>query len=243
MRASSSYDSSQESPDSVSSGLTKLNTDNIPDLSLSLSHSPTSTMPTSAGSIKESISPSPSMSSLRQERDSVAENGSISTGGSGGVGTNGNGTNGRAPPRRRDSEAKSVRSTTSQAGSAHSASSGANSRAARRPSVMLFASSDESTSLGGEHAIDLIPFDSMHRQDEHSQFMHLYRAVTFVLSTKEAMREELAAKVAVRDPELRRFGWRDEDYAEPVSRARFEIAVDQYQRCVGFCVFCGDGGT
>ncbi|KAI0830529.1 hypothetical protein BC628DRAFT_874999 [Trametes gibbosa] len=220
-RTSSSNGSSQASPDSVSSVLTPLNTENIPDLSLS--HSPASTVPTSAGSIKDSISPSPSMISLQQEPAGVSE----SVGDS--IGTNE--TNGRVRPTRRDSEATSVRSTTSQTGSAHSSSSTAavSPRGGRRPSVMLFASSDESTSLGGEHAIDLIPFDTWHRQDEHSQFMHLYRAVTFVLSTKEAMWEELAAKIAVRDPELRRFGWRDQDYSEQVSRARFEIAVDQYQ--------------
>ncbi|KAI0361391.1 hypothetical protein OH77DRAFT_1516362 [Trametes cingulata] len=216
---------------SMSSLLTPLMIDNV--LDLSLSHSPTSTQPTSAGSVKEAISPSPSMSSLRQERalngiTNTSGNGIANGNGNGNGAGNGNGHNGTpAKSARRDSEAKSVRSTNSHTGS-HSSSHSA-SRASRRPSVMLFASSEESTSVGGEHAIDLVPFDSLQSQGEHAQFMHLYRAVTFVLSTKEAMWEELLARVEARDEELKRFGWREEDYSEQASRARFELAVDQYQ--------------
>ncbi|KAI0375218.1 hypothetical protein BV20DRAFT_1048391 [Pilatotrama ljubarskyi] len=215
----SSNGSPEPSAGSMSSLLTPLMIDNV--LDLSLTHSPTSTQPTSAGSIREAISPSPSMSSLRQERgvNGLTNGNGNSNGHSAGPAT--------AKSTRRDSEAKSVRSTNSHTGS-HSSTHSA-SRANRRPSVMLFASSEDSTSVGGEHAIDLIPFDSMQSQGEHSQFMHLYRAVTFVLSTKEAMWEELLARVEARDEELRRFGWRKEDYNEQASRARFELAVDQYQ--------------
>ncbi|OSD03293.1 hypothetical protein PYCCODRAFT_1477156, partial [Trametes coccinea BRFM310] len=190
-------------------------------LDRSISHSPTSTQPTSVGSFKDTVSPSPSLHSLRE----ASANG---------------GTNGAPRATRRNSEAHSVRSMTSlgpshsSSGSAGPGSAGPGSaKASRRPSVMLFASSEESTSLGGEHAIDLIPFDTVQAQEEHSQFMHLYRAVTFVLSTKEAMWDELCARVAARDPELERFGWREGDWSEQASRARFELAVDQYQRCVG----------
>ncbi|KAI9057719.1 hypothetical protein FKP32DRAFT_1660471 [Trametes sanguinea] len=128
---------------SASSLLSPVLTDQT--LDRSISHSPTSTQPTSVGSIKDTISPSPSMNSLRE----ASANG---------------GTNGAPRSTRRNSEAKSVRSTTSLAPS-HSSSSGSTgpgpgSKASRRPSVMLFASSEESTSLGGEHAIDLIPFDT-----------------------------------------------------------------------------------
>ncbi|KAI8990481.1 hypothetical protein BD414DRAFT_535785 [Trametes punicea] len=197
---------------SVSSLLSPIMTGNTLDRSSSLS--PTSTQPTSAGSVRATISPSPSMTSLHEKH------------------RNGVSTGDNEPPHstRRDSEAKSEHSMVSQAGSHSSVGSGsAGAKASRRPSVMLFASSEESTSLGGEHAIDLIPFDSLQAQEEHSQFMHLYRAVTSVLATKEAMWEELEARVAARDPELVRFGWREEDYNERASRARFELAVDQYQ--------------
>ncbi|KAH9898183.1 hypothetical protein C8Q73DRAFT_390377 [Cubamyces lactineus] len=213
---------------SVSSLLSPLLTDHT--LDLSLSHSPTSTLPTSAGSVKEAISPSPSMCSLREE----SHQNSTSNGNGAGNGTHSSvGPNSNGPSRasRRDSEPHSIRSTTSQTGSHSSGGSfaAAAAKASRRPSVMLFASSEESTSLGGDHAVDLIPFDTVQAQDAHSQFMHLYRAVTFVLSTKEAMWEELAARVSAQDPALRRFGWRDEDYSEQASRARFEQAVDLYQ--------------
>ena len=62
--------------------------------------------------------------------------------------------------------------------------------------------------------------------------MHLYRAVTFVLSTKEAMWDELLDRVTRRDPVLQKYGWQEEDYNEAASRERFEHAIEQYQRCV-----------
>ncbi|KAI0652066.1 hypothetical protein C8Q79DRAFT_936021 [Trametes meyenii] len=222
----SSRNGASDRSGSVSSLLSPLTADGA--LDLSLSHSPTSTKATSAGSAKGCISPSPSVASLRNGNGTGAGNG------------NGNGTeNGDKhgndsanstddnKPSRRDCEVKSVGSTTSLAGS-HSSGGSAN-KASRRPSVLLFASSDESTSLGGEHAVHLVPLDVMESQAEHSQFMHLYRSVTFVISTKEAMWEELMARVTAHDEELRRFGWGDADYNEQSSRARFEYAVDQYQ--------------
>ena len=97
---------------------------------------------------------------------------------------------------------------------------------------MLLASPEEGTSLGGDNAVDIFPVEKVQSQDEQTKYMHLYRTVTWVLSTKEAMWDELLARVQAKDETLRKFGWRDEDYNEQASRARFEYAIDQYQRSV-----------
>ncbi len=114
-------------------------------------------------------------------------------------------------------------STTSQAGSYSSGST--SSKSAKRPSVML-----EGTSLGGELAIDIFPVEKVLLQDEQTKYMHLYRTVTWVLSTKEAMWDELLVRVQAKDDSLKKFGWAEEDYHEQASRARFECAIDQYER-------------
>ena len=114
-------------------------------------------------------------------------------------------------------------STTSQAGSYSSGST--SSRSVKRPSVML-----EGTSLGGEQAIDIFPVEKVQSQDEQTKYMHLYRTVTWVLSTKEAMWDELLVRVQAKDEILMKFGWAEEDYNEQASRARFESAIEQYQR-------------
>lgn len=127
------------------------------------------------------------------------------------------------PPSPRDPEAVSMLSTTSQAGSYSSGST--SSRSVKRPSVML-----EGTSLGGEQAIDIFPVEKVQSQDEQTKYMHLYRTVTWVLSTKEAMWDELLVRVQAKDEILMKFGWAEEDYNEQASRARFESAIEQYQR-------------
>ena len=88
----------------------------------------------------------------------------------------------------------------------------------------------EGTSLGGEQAIDIFPVEKVQSQDEQTKYMHLYRTVTWVLSTKEAMWDELLARVQAKDEILKKFGWAEEDYNEQASRARFESAIEQYQR-------------
>ena len=67
-------------------------------------------------------------------------------------------------------------------------------------------------------------------QDEQTRYMQLYRVVTGVLSTKEAMWDELLDRVSKKDPILKKYGWQDEDYTEQASREMFEQAIDQYQR-------------
>lgn len=115
-------------------------------------------------------------------------------------------------------------STTSQAGSYSSRST--SSKSVKRPSVML-----EGTSLGGESAIDIFPVEKVQSQDEQTKYMHLYRTVTWVLSTKEAMWDELLVHVKAKAEKLKKFGWLGEDdFNEQASRARFECAIDQYQR-------------
>ena len=67
-------------------------------------------------------------------------------------------------------------------------------------------------------------------QDDHASYMHLHHSVTWVLSTKEAMWDELLVRVQQRDETLRKYGWMDEDYNEQSSRAKFEAAVELYTR-------------
>ena len=90
--------------------------------------------------------------------------------------------------------------------------------------------------MGGERAAAIVPVESVQAQEEHSQYMHLYRSVMWVLSVKEAMWDELLARVEKKDARLRRYGWEDEDYTELASRAKFDFAVELYQRCVCPCV-------
>ncbi|TBU34698.1 hypothetical protein BD311DRAFT_650076 [Dichomitus squalens] len=170
----------------------------------SLTTSPSSTLRVSTEDVaKCGLSPCPSVSSLpHEELDERA-------------------------PSQKDPEAASMLSNTSQAGSYSSGST--SSKSAKRPSVMLLASPEEGTSLGGDSAADIFPVEKVQAQDEQTKYMHLYRTVTWVLSTKEAMWDELLARVQARDETLRKFGWKDEDYNEQASRARFEYAIDQYQ--------------
>ncbi|RPD82345.1 hypothetical protein L226DRAFT_541690 [Lentinus tigrinus ALCF2SS1-7] len=177
-----------------------------------LGTSPSTTLRTSVeGSIKGGLSPSPSMSSLQREVAHVI-----------------------ALTRRESVENASTLSLTSQSGSHSSGGSGSgsgsgSSKTGKRPSVMLMQSPDESSSMGGDKAASIIPVDNVQAQEEHSQYMHLYRSVMWVISVKEAMWDELLAKVEKKDPLLRRYGWTDEDYTEQASRSKFEFAVELYQ--------------
>ena len=95
---------------------------------------------------------------------------------------------------------------------------------------MLLASPQDGTSLGGDQVTDMIPYEHLQAQDDHASYMHLHHSVTWVLSTKEAMWDELLVRVQQRDETLRKYGWMDEDYNEQSSRAKFEAAVELYQR-------------
>lgn len=179
--------------------------DQTPDGSYLPSPSPTIDTAIEA-SVEASLSRSPSMSSLHRETmDSISQ-------------------------RLKDPENASTISLASYTGSQESGSGSKSNKSGKRPSVMLLTSPEEGTSLGGNVAVDMIPVENVQSQDEHSQYVHLYRSVTWVLSTKEAMWDELLVRVLADDPTLRRFGWRDEDYNELASRAKFDIAIEQYQR-------------
>ncbi|KAI0756792.1 hypothetical protein C8Q80DRAFT_1215626 [Daedaleopsis nitida] len=172
----------------------------------SLAPSPSTTLRTSSeNSIKGKISPSPSMTSLRE----IAR---------------------RIDQTRTDPENASTISLASYTDSQHSSGSGSkSSKSGKRPSVMLLASPEDSTSLGGNFASDIVPVERVQSQDEHTQYMHLFRTFTYVLSIKEAMWDELLVRVHAKDERLRRYGWRDEDYNEQTSRAIFDYAVELYE--------------
>ncbi|OBZ79347.1 Pheromone-regulated membrane protein 10 [Grifola frondosa] len=188
--ASVAHSETPESAHEPHSLLPPLHVDTSVDFSLS--HSPTSTFPTTPVSHKD-ISRAPSQSSLNPIVERV--------------------------------KSASIASIKSNSDS-HSSGS---SRTGKRPSVMLFATPEEGTSVGGENAIELIPMDNVAAQDEHSLYMHLYRTVTFVLSLKEAMWDELRVRIESRNQSLKRYGWEDGDYDEDISRAKFEAMVEQYE--------------
>ena len=91
---------------------------------------------------------------------------------------------------------------------------------------------EDTTTLNSDGAVDVLATDRAQSLDEQTRYMQLYRVVTSVLSTKEAMWDELLVRVNKKDPELMKYGWQDEDYTEQGSRERFEHAIEQYQRCV-----------
>ncbi|TFK90784.1 hypothetical protein K466DRAFT_574048 [Polyporus arcularius HHB13444] len=189
---------------SLGSGGHLLSTQAVDQSADSLMTSPSTTLRTS---VEGDISPSPSVTSLQLEVANVMA------------------------LARRDSvqlENASTISLKSHAGSYSSGGSGS-SKTGKRPSVMLLQSPDESSSMGGEKAAAMIPVDSLQAQEEHSQYMHLYRSVMWVMSVKEAMWDELLVRVNQKDPRLRRYGWTDEDYNEQASRAKFDFAVELYQ--------------
>ena len=124
----------------------------------------------------------------------------------------------------------SLRSHESHGGAPHRDSYSLSQPHGERPSVPSGdLRTEDSTSLGGTQ---LIPMETILGLPEHSLNMQLFRALGLVMSVKEAMWDELLARVQAKDETLRKFGWGDEDYNEQASRARFEYAIDQYQRSV-----------
>ena len=91
---------------------------------------------------------------------------------------------------------------------------------------------DDGTTLNDGNAIEMLGIERARSRDEHARYMQLFRAVAGVLSTKEAMWDELLDRVNRHDPILEKYGWQEEDYDEQASRERFEHAVEQYQRWV-----------
>lgn len=74
--------------------------------------------------------------------------------------------------------------------------------------------------------------DELRSLEEHSLYMHLQRAVTFVLSLKEAMWEELVERIKKEDLSLLSYGWTQSDFNEEIGRVKFEQMVEQFKRYV-----------
>ena len=99
----------------------------------------------------------------------------------------------------------------------------------KRHSVARLAPSD-TTSLGNEEqASALFMIEKMQAMPSDNLFMHLYQAVNMVLSVREAMWDELKKRVDERDPELARYGWKEKDFDEVISRDKFDALVERYR--------------
>ncbi|KAJ7446496.1 hypothetical protein B0H11DRAFT_2084990 [Mycena galericulata] len=78
---------------------------------------------------------------------------------------------------------------------------------------------------------DRIPIRSqLSLLNERSLAMHLYRSYQLVLACQEEMWEELKDRIRNRKPELKPFGWDDDEELEELqSRKKFELLVERYR--------------
>ena len=77
----------------------------------------------------------------------------------------------------------------------------------------------------------LFRIDRMQEMGEGAPFMHLYQASQMVYAVKEAMWEELVARVNKKDPKLAVYGWKSgEDYILKESRRKFEGLFVSYKQ-------------
>lgn len=122
------------------------------------------------------------------------------------------------------------RTNSASAASLNGSRSSGSFKSSRTP--VTFLPPEESTSVGGQAAVELLPMDELRSLEEHSLYMHLQRAVTFVLSLKEAMWEELVERIKKEDLSLLSYGWTQSDFNEEIGRVKFEQMVEQFKRYV-----------
>ena len=80
---------------------------------------------------------------------------------------------------------------------------------------------------------ELFPPRDFKTLEDKSLYMQLYRAAGTVYALKEAMWDELAKKMAQKDPVLEVYGWEGDDFQnEQLSRRRFETLFQQYRQYV-----------
>lgn len=88
---------------------------------------------------------------------------------------------------------------------------------------------DPNDRIGDESVLQLLPTENIATFEEHSLFMHLYRAVGTVLAVQEAMWEELLEVIRKDPASLRAHGWDVEDMQDKVARQKYEALVERYK--------------
>lgn len=92
--------------------------------------------------------------------------------------------------------------------------------------------SEESTQIGDDSTLELIPVPKFRALEEKMLYMQLYRAVGNVFAIKEAMWEELLELVRKGDQRLKKYGFRETDYDEVVARKQFDRFIKRYKEYV-----------
>jgi hypothetical protein len=100
-----------------------------------------------------------------------------------------------------------------------------------RPAAQL--ALQDATQLGGEAVTALFRVDRLLKMGDGALFMHLYQASRMVFAAKEAMWDELMARVEAQDQRLRCHGWKvGDDYSAKESRRKFEGIFGRYKQYV-----------
>lgn len=100
-----------------------------------------------------------------------------------------------------------------------------------RPAAQL--ALQDATQLGGEAVTALFRVDRLLKMGDSALFMHLYQASRMVFAAKEAMWDELMARVEAQDHRLTCHGWKlGEDYNAKESRRKFEGIFGRYKQYV-----------
>ena len=88
---------------------------------------------------------------------------------------------------------------------------------------------DMSDRIGDESVLSLLPLPSIATFEEHSLFMHLYRAVGAVLALREAMWDELLEIIKKNSDSLKVHGWESGDFQDGMARQKFDALIERYK--------------
>ncbi|TCD65656.1 hypothetical protein EIP91_002329 [Steccherinum ochraceum] len=126
-----------------------------------------------------------------------------------------------------DPQERSPSTTTQQ--SDNSGDSSSRPPKAQRQSVAAFMIPDMNDRIGDESVVEIIQTPQIASFEEHSLFMHLYRAVGTVLALREAMWEELSNIIKKEPDSLQIHGWDASDFKDDRSRLKFDALIDRYK--------------
>ena len=88
---------------------------------------------------------------------------------------------------------------------------------------------DMSERIGDESVVQLLSTHNIALFEEHSLFMHLYRALGTVLAIREAMWDELQDIIKRKPEALTIHGWEPTDFQNGMPRRKFDAMVEQYK--------------
>jgi len=125
-----------------------------------------------------------------------------------------------------DPQERSPSITTNNSGESRDSSS---SSKQHRQSVAAFMIHDMNNRIGDESVLELIPTPAISNMEEHSLFMHLYRAMGTVMAIKEAMWDELVEIVKKNSDSLMVHGWDATDFQDGMVRPKFDALFERYK--------------